>query len=175
MNKLLATAAFLSIMSTSALANASKYLVVDIEHVIYNSNAMTQVKKEVEAYRDKNQKDIESKEKELKAEEDKLKAEQSTLAADAFQKKVRDFQTKVAEMQRNIQLKRSKMEEAYAGALAQMNQEAAKIIADVAKENGADLILPTSQVLYAEDSMNKSEEVLKRVNDKVKKVKIELK
>ena len=176
MKKLLLVAMLSTALTSPALAaQETKYLVVDINRVIGTSNAMNQVNKEVEEYRVKNAKEFEKKEQELRAEDENLKKEEATLAPDAFQKKVREFRTKFAEVGRSATAKREQMDKAFNTALTQLNTEAEKIIQDIAKENGAEIIFASHQLLYANENLNMSEEMLKRLNAKVSKIKIDLK
>ncbi|MBN8827590.1 MAG: OmpH family outer membrane protein [Sphingobacteriia bacterium] len=161
--------------SAEAAVNAANYIVMDIEKVIYNSNAAQDVRKKLEQVKNKFQQEIEQKEQKLKAEEDILKKEQQKLSPEAFEKKVRDFQTRIAELQRGIQIKRGKLEESYEKALNQINEEAGKIIVEIAQEKKADLVLPTSQILFAAEDLNMSEELAKRLNKRISKVNVDVK
>ncbi|AZL15777.1 OmpH/Skp family outer membrane protein [Rickettsiales endosymbiont of Stachyamoeba lipophora] len=156
-----------------ACASEADYLVVDIEHVLSESNAAKNVQKQLEEKKKKYEDEIAKQENQLKADEGKLKKEQKTLSPEAFEKKVRSFQTKLAEVQRGIQMKRSNLEEMNIKGISKISEVASNVIKDIAEERKVKIVFPTSQILYADVSLDITVEVLKKVNQKLSKVTIE--
>jgi Skp family chaperone for outer membrane proteins len=56
--------------------------------------------------------------------------------------------------------------------MSKVNDEIKTIIADISKEKSLDLIVPAAQTLYYKDELDISNEVLKRLNKEVTKVKV---
>jgi Skp family chaperone for outer membrane proteins len=64
------------------------------------------------------------------------------------------------------------LKKASLDAMSKVNDEIKTIIADISKEKSLDLIVPAAQTLYYKDELDISNEVLKRLNKEVTKVKV---
>lgn len=165
----LALAALLFDGSTPASAAdaASKpaiVAVVDVQIILREATAMKSIQKQVEQKRSQFQSEISGQEKRLRDQEQELKRQQSVLAADAFEAKRRDFEAQVASVQRDVQERRKVLDQAYGDGLKAVQKELQDVLAQLAKERGYTLVIPTGQLLYADGSMAITDEALKRLN-----------
>jgi Skp family chaperone for outer membrane proteins len=63
--------------------------------------------------------------------------------------------------------KKALLDSGFEHALSDIQKSVNEVIAELAKEKGFTLAVPTSQILYADPSMDVSKEVLERLNKKL--------
>ncbi|MDB2414773.1 OmpH family outer membrane protein [Rickettsiales bacterium] len=158
----------------NATANASNIAVVDIKAIMEGSKAAEDVRNQIKKSRNKYQSEIAKKEETLRQDDQKLAKLHSTLSPEAFEAKKKEFKEKLIEVQRDVQIKRSKLDTALTKALETIQETILSIVEDLAKEKKFDLALPNSQVLYSDESLDITQEVLDLLNKKLPKVKISI-
>lgn len=167
----LAMLAALTLIATPALADMSVG-VVNIAKIMKESKAASSVRTQLQAKQKSFQADLDSKEKELYAEDQSLvKAKDKTDKA-AFEKKVKDFREKAAKEQRGVQQKKAELDKAFAGALEDIQKNVIDITKQVAAEKKMNLVLSSAQVLYSDDTLDITDEVLKRLDAKLPSVSV---
>jgi Skp family chaperone for outer membrane proteins len=164
---------------TAAWAQAKKYsapvvAVVDIQAVMGTSEAAKNIKTQIDKLRAGYQQTVQTKNEELRKLEAELQQQRAVLAPDAFQLRQRDFDQKIAEAQKDVQDRRAKIEVAFEKAMQTVETTVTQIVAQIAKENGITLVLPTQAVIHAEPDMNITAEVVKRLNARLTKVPIDV-
>jgi len=102
--------------------------------------------------------------------EAKLAEQRTLLTQDAFNEKRRQFNEKVTKVQHDFQEKRTSQEAALKKSLDQVNQVVFEIIDSLAQEEGFDIAIPTSQILYASKKLDITEKVLEQLNKKLPKL-----
>lgn len=153
-------------------ADASKVAVVNIQKVMKDSTAAKSVREQLEGKQKAYQTEITKKEEELKKEDEELGKQRSVLAKDAFEKKAQAFRKKATDMQKEVQSKKAMLDSGFERALTDIQQATTGIIADLAKEKGFTMAIPTSQILYADPAMDISDDVLERLNKKLPDLKV---
>ena len=144
--------------------------VINIQEIMRESLAAKSVRQKLEAQQKAFQNEMTAKEKKLQEDEKNLAQQRSVLAPEAFEQKVNEFRTKATTAQREVQAKKSKLDNAFAQALAEIQKNVVDISAAIAKERSYQAVLPTSQMLYAEPSLDITDEVLARLNKKLPNV-----
>lgn len=171
MNLLRFIAATTIALSTTACAmDAPKIAVVDIQYVLDHSSAVNNLREDIDKLTAKLHKEMSSKEAALKNTNAELVKKQGVLAQDKFDVEVNEFYKKVSEAQHDMQQKKAKLEEAHADAIGVVHDATLKIVAELAKEKGFNVALPSSQILYADDALSITSEVVDRLNQKVKSI-----
>ncbi len=167
---LLITAAFT--FSTPAFAEDAKQsiAVVNIQQIMKDSTAAKTVREQLESKQKSFQATITKKEEELQKEDQELGKQKSVLSKDAFEQKARAFRTKATDVQKDVQLKKATLDGAFEHSLNDIQKVVTEIIADIAKEKGFTIAVPTSQILYADKNLDISAEVLDRLNKKLPKL-----
>ena len=92
------------------------------------------------------------------------------LSKEAFEEKARAFSAKATDVQKEVQSKKALLDSAFERALTDIQKVVTEIIADLSKEKGFVIAVPTSQILFADKSLDVSDEVLKRLNQKLPKL-----
>jgi outer membrane protein len=159
-------------LSSPVLAQEAKQTiaVVNIQQVMRDSTAAKSVREQLESKQKAFQADITKKEETLQKEDQELAKQQSVLSKEAFAEKAKSFRAKATEVQKEVQAKKALLDSAFEHALNDIQKAVNEIISALAKEKGFVLAVPTSQVLYADDKLDVSKDVLERLNKKLPKL-----
>ncbi|HJU20169.1 MAG TPA: OmpH family outer membrane protein [Stellaceae bacterium] len=142
-------------------------MVVDIQRLLQDSKAAKMVRSQIEQKRLQYTREISRQEQALRAERDALQREQSTLSAQALNQKGRAFQEKVNALDRNVASKRQALEKSNSDALGKIQQTVLQIIADIAKERKANLVLPRSDLILFDKKFEVTDAVLQQLDQKL--------
>lgn len=167
MKKLLVIAlASLTLIAGPAFAE-SNTAVVNVAKIMHDSKAATSVRNQLQAKQKSFQVDLDTKEKDLQAEGAALDKQKDTLDKATFDKKGQAFQDKVGAERRDVQTKKAALDKSFEGALEEIQKNVLDITKQVATEKKINLVLSTTQVLYADDALDVTDEVMKRLDAKL--------
>ncbi|PIR32152.1 MAG: hypothetical protein COV36_05075 [Alphaproteobacteria bacterium CG11_big_fil_rev_8_21_14_0_20_44_7] len=153
----------------SAEIQSPKIVVVDIQRILNESTAAKDLSKQIEEKRDQYQSQITAEENSLKKKEEDLVKQKNILSKDALAAKQKEFINDVNEVRKGIQEKKLKLDNAYKKSLGNIQQEVSKIIEEMAAEQGFNIAMPTSQLVFANADLDISSEVLKKLNSSLPK------
>lgn len=172
----LALAALLAALPVSVAAEvaAPVIIVVDVQQVMQESRAAQGVQKQLQAQQEIYQKEFAAKEEELRAAEQELGRQRTILAPEAFAQKRKEFEDKVVEVQRGVQTRKKSLDQAFGESMKKVNNEMLRIIADLAKEHGANIVLPKHQVVMVDKSLDLTATVVERLNETLPQVAVNL-
>jgi len=156
--------------STSYAGDSIKIAVVDVQYILDHSVAVANLREAIDKLSEKLHKEMSTKEAELKNTEAELVKKRGVLSQEKFDIEVNNFYKKVSEAQHDMQQKKAKLEQAHADAIGIVHDSTLKIIASLAKEKGFNIALPTSQILYTDDNLSITTEVVSRLNVQVKSI-----
>ena len=142
-------------------------LVVDVQALLQNSKAAKMVRDQIEQKRTEYTKEISHQEETLRAERDAIQRQQASLSADALNQKGHEFQQKVNDLERNVQGKRQALEKSNGEALSKIQEEMLKIIADIAKQRKANLVLQRADIVLFDQSFDVTDEVLQKLDEQM--------
>lgn len=165
-------AAALLILPATVQADGFQIATVNLQQVMNGSTAYQDVHAQLEHKQKAFQIEISKKEDELQKEKQKLGHEQTVLSKSAFEKKAEAFGKKVTEAQKEGQSKNALLNAAFERSMGEIQKAVNDIVADLAKEKGFTVAIPSSEMLYADPKLDISEEVLKRLNQKLPKIKV---
>jgi len=146
--------------------------IVDIQFILENSIALQEVRKTVDQISQEIHQQMTKKESELKQKEEALLTKRSTMIEEKFEQEVNLFNKKVSEAQQDMQKRKTRLERAHAEAVGKIHQTTINIISDLAKKNNLNLVIPSTQVLFAKNNLLMTDEVILLLNSKLKYVKI---
>ncbi len=149
-----------------------KIAVVDVQTILDLSTAVIGIRASIEKISQDLQKEFSERESNLKLIEKKLIEKQETLSKENFEKEVLDFNKKVTEEQKILQEKKIRLEQAHSKAIGQVNEIAMKIIKDIAHKKQLNIVFPSTQLLYADESLNITEQVLLQLNQTLPSVEV---
>lgn len=172
LQKLILVASLLFAFGTEAAENKyqSRIAVVDVHAILEKALAVQDIRKSIDKISEGLQKEMSAKEIELKKSEEEIIKKRGTLTEEAFEKEVAAFNKKASSAQHAMQNKKVKLEQTHAEAIAKVHDATIEIIHNLSKEYEFNLAIPSSQVLYAKEDLNITEEVIKRLNEKLKTV-----
>ena len=147
---------------------------IDIEGVLRASTGTIKVRELLDAQRLSFQKEIGSQEVELQQTERALLAQQDTLSQEEFNAQLEIFQDKVTVLQKQIQYRRQALDVAFQDAQRNLRSIALDIVKEIANERNLDLVLVRDSALIFLPSLNISDEVLARLNERTKNARVEI-
>lgn len=162
-----------SMLAVSVPALATEIAVVNIQTIMRDSTAAQSVREQLESKQKEYQAQIAKKEQSLQTEEKELAKQRGVLAKEAFEGKVEAFRKKATSTQQEVAKKKQKLDNGFEGALNDIQKSVSDIITELAAEKKFDVAVPTTQVLYAKPTMDISDDVLKRLNERLPKVKVD--
>lgn len=151
----------------------AKIAVVDIHAILENSVAVQSIRKSVDLLNKEIQQDISKKEFAFKKEEALLIAQRDSLGELEFERRVSDFNQKVNSLQKSMYEKKRHLEHAHAKAIGKVQEVTNKIINDLAVKHNIDLVMPTTHLLFARNTLNITSKIITELNNKLKYVEID--
>ena len=146
--------------------------VIDFRGVLAKSNAAVSVRKQLDIERSKYKKEFAGIEKKLRIAQQKLAKQRAIVTAEAFEKRARELKDKAREAQKRAQATNQLLKKSFDQAMDKIRKHLLKIIAEVAEETGAGVVLFRSAIVIAVKKLEISQEVLKRLNEKLPAVKV---
>ena len=174
----------LSLVSFSAISVAEesngaapnvRIAVVDVSALLKDSKAAESIQEQVAKKRKEYQGQIGKLEEKLKATEKQLLELRKNDDAEGFGKKRKDFEEQFRSTQEEVQELRSKLDKGFAKGMAELRQNIVEIVADIAKENTYNLVVSRQEVVIVSKDLDITEDVLKRLNKDLPKVKVSFK
>lgn len=150
----------------------AKAAVVDVESILEHSKAILHIKKSINIISEQIQNELSSKEIKLKQDEAELIEKRGTLPKIDFDKLVAAFNKKVSSTQQEMQNKKSALERAHTNAIAQVHENTISVISDLSKKYGFNIVFPSSQVMFVNNSLNITHEVISNLNERLQEVKV---
>lgn len=151
---------------------SAKIAVVNIEAIFEHSVAIKDLKERINQISESIQQDMSKYEIDLKKTEEQLVKQKGIIAEKEFQEKVALFNAKVSEAQKILQSRKSALEQAHSHAISAVHKTTLSIIGDLSKQYGFNVVLPSSQVLFIENELNVTMEVITLLNQKLKTIEI---
>lgn len=168
----LALAAALFALPVAAQAADANYSfgVIDMTRVMKETDAAKGIFAELESKRSEYEKQIQKEGDSLAQLEKDLVAKKPKMSEEEFNKARKDFEEKLIKAQKMVQERKQTLDKGMAEGINKLRGESAKITADVAKERGYSAVLTQEAVVLADPSFDVTDEVVKRLNAKVKKI-----
>jgi outer membrane protein len=178
MRRALACAFVLALAAISAGAQAPLgapvVIVVDMTQIMRDAKAAKDIQSQVETEMNSYSKEVSEKEASLKTMRDELERQRTALAPEVFNMRSQDYQQKYAALDREVQAKRQVMQQTYGEAMTKVETIALQIIADLAKERKADMVVAKAALLYMNDGLDMTAEVTKRLDAKLPSMAVNL-
>tara|TARA_B100001093_G_C26476954_1_gene863125 strand:- start:32 stop:694 length:663 start_codon:yes stop_codon:yes gene_type:complete len=148
---------------------------IDLDGVLRRSTGTAKVRQLLDEQRLTFQEEFTKREAELQAAEKALQADRELLSEEAFNERLKSFEDEVAEVQQQIQYRRQTLDRAFQEAQRNLRGIALEIVKQIAGERKLDLVLSQESALIFVPSLNISDEVLARLDERTKNARIEIK
>lgn len=149
-------------------------IVVDVNKIMTESAAAKSVQDQVSTLRKSLKDEVDKKESGLRAQDESLAKERGKLSADEFEKKSRAFQEDVMNSRKDVDARVGALDRGVGVAMGKIEKSLQEILFDIAKEQGANLVLPKAAILVAETSMDFTDQAMAKLNAKLPSVKVEV-
>ena len=147
---------------------------IDLEGVIRASKGTAKVRELLDKQRQLFQQEFSEREAGLQQRERELTSQRELLSEDAFAEKLAQFEADVATIQKEIQYRREAIDLAFQEAQSKLRRIALEIVTEVAGEKRLDLVLIKDSVLIFRPTLNISDEVLQRLDERTKNARLEV-
>ncbi len=146
--------------------------ILDIDMVMRDSATAKDIRRQIDGYRSAYQVDIKKAESKLKEEEATLKRQRASLAPAAFAKRRTAFEKRVIALQRKVNQRTKALDTAYNKAMAELRKPLWKLLDQMSKELGYNLVIDNRHVFIKLDGYDITRRVVARLDKTVPKVKV---
>ncbi|MEQ9641785.1 MAG: OmpH family outer membrane protein [Alphaproteobacteria bacterium] len=151
---------------------AAVIAVLDYQTVLREAAAAKDIRRQIEVYRKQYQTEIKAEEGKLRAEEADLKRQRTVLSAEAFAERRRAFEKKVIEVQKKVQVRTRALDGAFNTAMDELREVMVPIVTAMTKAQKFNIVIDSSQVMFASARLNITEEVIEQLDRRIKTVKV---
>ena len=180
MNKKITAIAFtlVFLLSFNSIAETNypntSIAIVDLNLILSDSKAAKNATKQFEEIQKSTEDKIVASDKKMLDERNKLIEQQSVIAPEAFELKAKDYEKKLQEYQTDKQNKLRKLEGVLQKARNEILENVKPILEDLSKELGVTVILEKNSVLLSANNMDITDDVIKKLNKDLPKIKVSL-
>ncbi|MGH6977126.1 MAG: OmpH family outer membrane protein [Stellaceae bacterium] len=176
-----AGAALLGVVALTAVpalgqapASPPVIVIADINQILRDATSAKEVQAQIDRAMAGFSKQVSTSENELQKMRDELERERSTLSPDAFSAKTRDYQRRFDALDRTVQGQRQALQQSYNEAMTKIENMALQIIAQVASEHKANMVLTRAAVLFVANNLDITAEVTKRLDAQLPSMSVKL-
>jgi Skp family chaperone for outer membrane proteins len=148
--------------------------VVDVQKILRDSSATRAIRPQLDKMKNNYQAQFKKEEDELRAADQDLERQRAILSPEAFNEKRNEFQKRANELQRKVQEARQLLDESLGNAMGIVQDRLRDVLIQVRDEHKLQLILFRSAVIAMEPRFDITDEVLKRLNQKLPSVTVKL-
>jgi outer membrane protein len=142
-------------------------VVVDMTQIMRDAKAAKNIQAQVQSEMDAYTKEVSRQEDELNGVRVELERQRTALAPELFNARSQDYQQRYAALDRDVQARRQEMQQSYSESMTKVEGVALQIIADVAKERKANMVIAKEALLYMDDALDVTAEVTRRLDVKL--------
>jgi Skp family chaperone for outer membrane proteins len=155
-------------------APAAVVVVVDMTQIMREAKAAKDIQAQIERAMNAYSGEVAQQESGLKDLRDELERQRTVLAPEVFNAKSQEYQQRYAALDRDVQTKRQEMQQNYSEAMTKVETAALQIVADVAKERKANMVVAKAALLYMDDVFDVTPEVTRRLDEKFPSMSVSL-
>jgi Skp family chaperone for outer membrane proteins len=163
-----------AVAQTPAGVPGAQIIIVDITQILRESKAAKDVQAQLDRETVAYSKEVSRQENELQKIRDDLERQRTVLSPDAFTAKTREYQQRFDTLDKSVQVKRQGLQQSYNDAMGKVESAALQIIADLAKERGANLVLAKAAVMFEAAGLDVTAEAIVRLDQKLPSVPVSL-
>jgi outer membrane protein len=156
-----------------ALSQSSSIGVIDIQKVLRSSVAARSIRPQMEKLKADFQKRFKTSEAELLKAKQDLERERAILP-EGFAERRKAFERRVSDTQRQVQTVNRMLDRSLANAMRQVHKNLREITKDLAKERSLQFVVPKRVMIFYEKRFDITQEVSRRLNKRLPKVRVVL-
>ncbi len=158
-----------------AQANSQKIAVVDVEEILKNSLAMSNIDEQMGRKEKLYQGEIDKKKVALEQKAANIESKKAVMSEDALRQESKLIMQEFSQIKNDAEKKQKSLKQSYLVALSKIDKKIKEILDQISAEKNIDIILPSSGLAFYQDHLDISAEVLKKLNKELKTVKIHFK
>jgi len=158
------------IFQTNLSADVPYYL--DFKYILNQSDAGKKAQTYLKNKLDNGIKELKKKEKAIQEEERKIIQQKKVISAEEYKKKVTDLRSKVESLQKERNLLLSEVSKKRSKAKTELLKNLNPIIQEYMKEKNIRIVLDKKSILLADENLNITQDIIKRLNSKLKSIKL---
>jgi Skp family chaperone for outer membrane proteins len=148
--------------------------IIDVQRILQESLSSKSVQKQLDAQRSKFQNEIEGEENGLRQAEQDLAKERGQEPATTYADHEQQLRQRFAVVENHVQARRKVLDQAYSDSMDRVHAALMDVVNDVAHEHGANIVIVKQQALWTDQPLDVTDEVLKRLDQKLPKVDVVL-
>ena len=148
--------------------------VVDVQKILREASATRAIRPQLDKLKNGYQAQFKKEEDELRAADQDLERQRAILSPEAFNEKRNEFQKRANDLQRKVQEARQLLDEALGNAMGVVQDRLRDVLVQLRDEHKLQLILFRSAVIAMEPRFDITDEVLKRLNQKLPSVTVKM-
>ncbi len=153
-----------------ATAPAPVIIVVDFQSVLRDSAAAGEIQRQIAELRRSYQEEFGALEESLRTTETELSQQRESMPAEEFARRRREFEQRVADAQRDAQARRAALDLAFNQAMDSVRSNLLEVVGEIARQQGANLVLGKAQVVLVDHALEFSEQALTELNRRLPSV-----
>ena len=135
-------------------------MVVDFQRIVRESAAAATVREQIDELRTAYQGEFARIEEQLRTAEAELTNQRAVLPDEEFLRRRREFEQQVTEAQRQAQYRRAELDQALDGAMDRIQSSLLDIIAEIAEQQQANVVLNRSNVVMVDQGLDFTDDAL---------------
>ncbi len=156
----------------------ARIAILDIRKVIRESLVAADIRSQITRQEKVYLSELAAEEQALRTTSEELERQRAILSSEVYAQKEELLNSGIAALQRGAQSRKRDLDRARVDAFKEVERSLSGIISELAKERKLNLVLTRvnklSVVLYADDALNITEEVMKRLDQRLPSVKVPL-
>ena len=141
--------------------------VIDAQKVVRNSEMGKKALADIQALKDKKQKEIDQRQANIQAMQDKLEKQKDILSADAREKLAIDVQKGITDLRRFKEDSENEIQDKLGKAIKSIEDRVLPIIQKLGEEKGYAVIIQREQLIYYNGKNDITDEVIRLFNDAI--------
>lgn len=148
--------------------------IVDVPRILKESTSAKSIRKQIETHRLKFQTQIAKEEAELRGAEKELIKLREEGKKDAFVEMEQKLQARFMKVERHVQTRRKALDKAYTDSMNTVRKNLVETVAKLAKARSINMVVVKQQVIWNDEAIDLTEEVLKSLDSVLPRISIEI-
>jgi len=150
----------------------NKIAFIDVQYIMEKSLAGQSLKKQLESTHKKNLKEFKNKEEDLKNKEQEILKKKNILSKEEFQKEISNLRDKVKEYNQERNQKIDLLTKKRLESMEKILKNLSPILTEYSQKNNISIIMDKKYIIVGKTELNLTEEILKLLDNKIKKISI---
>lgn len=169
-----AAAAPVPAVAQSKTIPAPVVMVIDTNRIMSEAKSMQSIRDQIERIRNSFQNEIKKEEEELRRADQAMGEQRKLQSAEAFDQRRRELQERAAALQVTARTRRTQLDQALRNAIQVVREQLIELVQTTAQKHGANVVIQKSDLVWADQRMEYTDEVLRQLDATLSTVKVEL-